>query len=73
LPVIEELALEFAGRARFVRVDVAPGGGVLERFGASGLPAYLLFRDGVEVDRMRLGFLDWFLKSRLRRMVNGAL
>jgi thioredoxin-like negative regulator of GroEL len=73
LPVIEDLANDFAGRARFVRIHVDRDGHVLKRFGASGLPTYLVFRDGKEVDRLRLTFISWFLEQRLRRMVESQL
>ena len=73
MPVIESLADEFEGRARVVKVELDREGEVLESFGASGVPAYLVFRDGVEVDRLSLNFLDWFFESRVRRMLEGAL
>ncbi len=73
MPVIESLADEFAGRAHFVKVDLSRDGEVLDRFDASGVPAYLLFRDGEEVGRLRLGGLGWFLEGRLRRMLEKSL
>ncbi len=73
MPVIERLSDEFEGRARVVKVELDREGEVLESFGASGVPAYLVFRDGVEVDRLSLNFLDWFFESRVRRMLEGAL
>lgn len=73
MPAIESLAREFAGRARFVKVQIDREGEVQERFGASSLPSYLPFKDGREVDRMRVTFVDWFLEGRIRRMVDSAL
>ncbi len=73
MPVIESLASEFSGRARFVKVHVDEEGKIQEAFNASGLPSYLLFKDGEEVSRIRMTFLDWFLERRVRGMVNGAL
>ncbi len=73
MPDIEALAEEFSGKVRFVKVEVDEAQTVLERFGAGGLPTYLLFDDGREVDRMRLVFIDWFLKARIRRMLNSAI
>ena len=49
------------------------GGELLAAFGAQGFPTYLVFRDGVEVDRLTLKFVPWFLESRLRRALEGAL
>jgi thioredoxin-like negative regulator of GroEL len=73
LPVIESLAAEFAGRARFAKVHIDQDGAIQEKFGASGIPSYILFKNGQEVDRILVSFVGWFLESRVRRMVNGAL
>ena len=68
---MQSLAEEFAGRVRFVRVDTAPDRKVLESFGASSLPTYIVFRDGVEVDRLTLNVIPLFLENRLRGMLSG--
>ena len=73
MPVVEKIAGEFAGRTRVAKVHVDKEDQVLKRFGASSIPAYLLFRDGKEVDRISVTFISWFLEARMRRMVNGAL
>jgi len=73
LPVIESLANEFSGRARFVKVHIDAEGQVQQAFHADGLPSYLLFNDGKEVSRIRMTFLGWFLEGRVRSMVKAAL
>ena len=73
MPVIDRLADEFEGKARIVKVEVDREGKVLESFGVSGVPAYLLFRDGVQIDRFSLNALTWFFEARIRRMIAGAL
>ncbi len=73
MPVIESLANEFSGRARFVKVHIDEEGQVQQVFNANGLPSYLLFKDGKQVNRIRMTFLGWFLEGRVRSMVNGAL
>ncbi len=72
LPIISALADEFAGRVRFVKVDVDKEEAVREAFGISSIPAYLVFKDGQEVDRIRMrsGFL---LERRIRWMLDSAL
>ena len=72
MPVIEKLATEFDGRARVVKVEFDRGDDVLTAFDASGIPVYLLFRDGVEVDRVS-GVIAVFLEARLRRALESAL
>jgi thioredoxin-like negative regulator of GroEL len=73
LPVIESVAGEFAGRARFVTVHVDRDSDVLEQFEAWGLPTYLVFKDGRPFDRLYFSQVGWFLEMRVRRMVSGAL
>lgn len=67
------LAEEFEGRARFVVVEADREGQVLARFDASSFPAYIVYRDGVEVTRLTLNFASIFMEERLRGMVEGAL
>ncbi len=72
MPVIEDLAAQFGNRARFARVQVDTAGDVLDAFDVSSFPAYVVYRDGVEVDRLN-GFTSWFLEARIARMVERAL
>jgi thioredoxin-like negative regulator of GroEL len=69
LPVVEALAEELAGEARFVMVEADRDGEVLAAFDSSSLPTYIVYRDGVEIDRITLGFLDFRLEDRLRGML----
>ncbi len=57
---------------RFLKVDVDKDEAVREAFGISSIPAYLVFKDGNEVDRIRVpgGFL---LETRIRWMLGSAL
>jgi thioredoxin-like negative regulator of GroEL len=73
LPILHSLAAEFHGRARVASVDADREGEVLAAFEASSFPTYLVFRDGAEVDRLRVNFIPWLLESRLRRMLERAL
>jgi thioredoxin 1 len=73
LPVIEALAEEYAGRVRFVRVDVEPDNGVLEAFDAKGVPSYLVFRDGVAIERLAPKLVDWRTEQRLRKRIESTL
>ena len=65
---MEKLAAERED-VRFVKVEVDRDGEVLEHFDTSALPTYLVFRDGVEIDRMTLTFMPLLLESRLRGML----
>lgn len=57
----------------FVKVETTEDDGTLEAFGASSYPAYIVFRDGREADRLTLNFAPWFLEERLRRMIESSL
>ncbi len=70
---MESLADEFAGRVRIVKVDVEEDDPVLDAFAADGVPAYIVFRDGVEVDRFEPFLVDWGTEGRLRRRITAAL
>ena len=72
MPTIEKLAGEFDGRARVVKVELDREGEVLSSFDASWIPVYVLFRDGVEVDRAS-GVVGALLERRVRSMIDRAL
>ena len=67
------LAEEFEGRARFVRVDADSEGRLKKAFDSGSFPTYIVFRGGVEVDRLTFNFTGIRLESRLRGMVERAL
>ena len=54
-PVIEQLAVEFAGRAKVGKLDVDANQELAIRYGVMGIPTLGLFRDGKLVDRL-VGF-----------------
>ena len=56
-----------------VRVDIDRDGVVAAAFDSSGVPDYVVFRDGELVDRIRFVAISWFLEQRLRRMVTRQL
>ncbi|HID23241.1 MAG TPA: thioredoxin [Planctomycetaceae bacterium] len=51
-PLLDELANRFAGRVKVVKVDVDEEFGLAERFGISGVPTLLFFKNGDVVDRV---------------------
>jgi thioredoxin 2 len=50
-PVLEQLATEYAGRLKLVKVDVDRSPRLSERFAVQAVPTLLLLRDGQVVDR----------------------
>lgn len=61
-PVFEDLAGQLAEQARFAKVDTEAETALADRFGIHSIPSLLLFRGGVEIDRVA-GALD---AARLR-------
>lgn len=51
-PIVEQLATEYAGRAKIVGLDGDANPRTLARYGVRGLPTLLVFRDGQLVDRI---------------------
>jgi thioredoxin 1 len=55
-PFVEAVAEEFVGRARVGKLDVDQNPAVAERYGITGIPTLLLFKDGQVVEQ-RVGAL----------------
>jgi thioredoxin 1 len=51
-PVVEDLAIEQAGRLLVAKVDADENPGLVRRYGTLSLPSLLVFVDGVERARM---------------------
>ena len=64
----EELAEEYYGRVKLVKIDIEESPEVAERYHVIAVPTVLLFRDSREVKRL-LGFQD---RRSLRSLLNGA-
>jgi thioredoxin 1 len=55
-PVLEQIAVEQAGKLRIVKLDVDNNQRVPMQFGVSGIPTMILFKDGQAVERI-VGFM----------------
>src|ERR1700712_4389784 len=51
-PSIEQLAVDYAGRAKVVKIDVDSEGDLAQKYGIMSIPALVVFKGGKEVDRM---------------------
>jgi thioredoxin 1 len=49
-PVFQRLAEEYSGRVKFVKVNIDDEIPLADRFGISGIPALVFFKDGAVVD-----------------------
>ena len=68
MPEIRQIAADYRDRVRVLKVDLDEDKRILEAFGASRLPALLLFHDGVEVDRLLP--VPGLVGLRVRRMLD---
>ncbi len=68
-PVLDELAIEYAGRIRFVKVDVDDNPMVARRYGIMSMPTLSVFRAGAVVSQ-KVGAVP---KSRLREQLDAGL
>jgi len=50
-PALEDIASEYAGRAKVVRVDVDKSGALASRYNVRGIPALFVFKGGEVVDQ----------------------
>lgn len=51
-PSVEQLASEYAGRAKVFKVDVDSEGSIAERYSIMSIPALLVFKGGEVVEQM---------------------
>ena len=49
---IEEIATEFSGKLKVVKVDVDENQGISIRYGVQSIPTLILFKDGEPVERL---------------------
>ena len=51
-PIVDALAEQYAGTARFMKLNVDENPEVVERYRVQAIPTLILFRDGEEKQRM---------------------
>jgi thioredoxin 1 len=65
-PVVESLSQEFAGKVKFVKVNVDDNPDIAQKFDISGIPALLFFKGGQKIDSI-VGAVP---KANLQNMIN---
>ena len=53
-PVLDEVARDYAGKLKVVKVDVDESGEIAARFGVTAMPTFVVVKDGIETYR-RIG------------------
>lgn len=65
-PIVEKLSTQFAGAANFVKLNTDENPDVAGKYGITGIPCLILFKDGKEVDR----FVGFDPGPRITAMLN---
>jgi thioredoxin 1 len=68
-PTLEELATEFQGKAKIIKINVDDNPGVASQFGIQSIPTLLLFKDGQKVNQ-KVGGQP---KAALKTFIESAL
>jgi thioredoxin 1 len=68
-PTVEQVAQQYEGRAKVVKMNVDENNQVPPRYGIKGIPTLILFKDGNEADRV-VGNTS---KDNISRMIDRAL
>ncbi|MCK9224040.1 MAG: thioredoxin [Candidatus Muirbacterium halophilum] len=65
-PIIDELSIEYKEKATIAKVDVDKSPDLSRKYGISGVPTILFFKDG-ELVKNQVGFLD---KEQLKQHID---
>lgn len=68
-PVLEQLAPEFEGKAKIIKVDVDAEPSIAQRYGIMSIPTLILFKDS-QVFKTVVGFQS---KQMLEELIKSAL
>lgn len=68
-PVVEELATEYVGKVRFVKLNTDDNINTAMGYGIRGIPTMIVFRDGKEVER----FVGYRPKPDLKQKLDALL
>lgn len=70
-PIVEELAEEYDGKAKFAKVDVDENADISMEYNIRSIPSLLLFKDGEVVDQVVGAVPKSQLKKKLDDQLNG--
>ena len=68
-PTVEQVAEQYEGRAKVVKMNVDDNNQTPPRYGIKGIPTLILFKDGAEADRV-VGATS---RDNIARMIDRAL
>jgi thioredoxin 1 len=68
-PVIDELAGEYEGKLKVVKLDVDKGPKVSSRYSVTSIPTLIIFKNGTPMEKV-IGAVS---KNKLKGMIDGAI
>jgi len=68
-PVLEEIAQEYDGKAKIVKINIDDNQNTPAQFGVRSIPTLILFKNGNEVEKI-IGAQS---KDKLKTMIDSAL
>ena len=68
-PIVEELAVDFDGKAKVGRLEIDKSPSLVQRFSIQSVPTLIIFKDGEEVDRVTGNAPKEVLAEKLERVV----
>ena len=68
-PVLDNLAAEYDGRVKFIKIDTEENFDVMSRYGVRGLPTLLVFKGGEPVDRIAGAVGETQIKQSLEKVL----
>ncbi len=68
-PIVEELADEYDGRVKFVKLDTQENFEIPDRYGIRSLPTLLVFKGGEQVDQVFGALPKAELKRTLEKVI----
>lgn len=69
-PIVEELAVEFEGKAKIGKVDVDNNPLIASKFGIRSIPTLLIFKGGKKVDEIVGAVPKPMILSKLKAQLN---
>jgi thioredoxin 1 len=72
LPAIEDVAAEYSGEAKIVKVNIDDSPVTRDAYGIKGIPAFLIFSKGEVTDRFLGGTTRSTLGTAIEKQLGGA-
>ena len=70
-PVLEEIAREYSGKIKVVKVDVDQAGSTATHFGIMSVPTLMFFKDGQVISQSVGAMSKYELKNKLKEVFGG--